>query len=136
MCNSVKVLHWLWLLNGEAMSCKKKSPTPVSPTSMYKNTKVVRIHQKLTLKPVSVARFHAPDKHAQFFSAIPLLTGSKLKKRQMLCRQCKEFESGSKFWCSECTAPLCKGVCFIRYHTNTQNFMPHKNHLQLEMVLS
>ena len=101
----------------EAMGCKKKSPTPVSPTSMYKNTKVVRIHQKLTLKPVSVARFHAPDKHAQFFSAIPLLTGSKLKKRQMLCRQCKE--SRSKFWCSECTAPLCKGVCFIRYHTNT-----------------
>ena len=66
---------------------------------------------------VSAASFHTPDKHAQFFSDIPLLTGSKSKKRQMLCRECKERRS--KFWCAECTAPLCKGLCFRKYHTNS-----------------
>lgn len=99
----------------EDMGCKTKLPTAVSPTSMYKNTKVVRVHQRIEAKSDAGSRFCAPDKHLTFFTAIPLLSGSQLTKRQMKCCFCKEKRT--KWWCSECTAPLCQGSCFIKFHT-------------------
>lgn len=103
-------------LEWEGLGCMKQDPALSTPTKLYKSTKVVRSHQKTThTSAIPVDRYLSEDKHAQHFERIPNLESSKLKKRQMLCTHCKV--SRSIFWCKKCLAPLCKGTCYIRYHT-------------------
>ena len=99
----------------EAMGCRRQVATAQSPTSMYKKTRAVRVHQSLAKRKLSESPSCAEDKHMSFLAAIPLLENSSLKKRQMRCCFCKDRRT--KWWCSECTVPLCKDNCYIRFHT-------------------
>lgn len=60
-------------------------------------------------------RFNSP--HTSFEERIPILEGSNLVKRQMLCRQCKHGRT--IFWCRKCTVSLHRGGCFMMFHMNT-----------------
>jgi hypothetical protein len=85
-----------------------------SPTTLLTGTKPrVKVHLVKAL-PFSNARF-CDDKHMQYLENIPMKEGAKTSKRQLYCVLCKDHRT--VFWCRKCCAPLCRGSCFVRYHT-------------------
>jgi Transposase IS4 len=98
----------------ESMGCRNKRDV-TTPTKSVKIKKAIRIHVQHGQDALSGDRFTSPDKHVLAMEKIPLLEGSNLSCRQMLCRQCKV--SRSTFWCKKCSTVLCKGNCFLSFHT-------------------
>jgi hypothetical protein len=97
----------------EIMGCRNKTAT-MSPTKNLHTPTQSRAHLR-KVKFDEGTRFTSPDGHLSFYQPIPLKEGSRLTKRQMRCRQCTKKRSS--YWCKECLAPLCKGMCFHNYHT-------------------
>ena len=88
----------------ESKGCRNVSPAAQSPSKVLTTTKQV----KLYAKHATCGTGFVPDEHWTFFTKIPVLEGSNLTWRQLLCRHC--ITSRSIFWCPKCAAALSKDL--------------------------
>ena len=100
----------------EASGCRLGT-AHLSPTKKMQSERVIRFHLK-KLDDTEGTRFTSKDHHFSFFSNLPLSSGSKLKKRQMKCRYCKQRRT--VHWCKNCEVPLCRAPCFIQFHSKPE----------------
>jgi hypothetical protein len=102
----------------EANGCMVRFGQQQSPTIKMQNVRLVRYHLK-KLDDNEGSRFISKDHHFSFLSNLPIPSTSKLKKRQMRCRQCRQKRT--VYWCKSCEVPLCRAPCFIQFHSKTEN---------------
>jgi hypothetical protein len=117
----------------EDMGCMVAGDTNQSPSKKLKHAvKKVRIH--LRNKGIALdSQFDSLDGHAAFFAKLPERAGTSKKikvnnqgtviypsHRSMDCRFCADvmkIKKRTSFWCKKCEKPLCKGVCFQKWHS-------------------